>query len=269
MDRHLSPAETARRFGVSIKALRLYEQHGLLKPLRTSNGSTGAAWRVYDSDQLARLHQILALKRLGLSLGQIGELLVGEDALDPVLAFQERVLVQESERIARALALLRKARTKLASGAALSIDDLTTLTQETVMIKHSTAKELNAIVAPYLEKRLTPEESASIKEWNAGHPEIMNTGKDLMEEAKVLMEAGDITSEAAMDFARRYRELMSQMKNNQSPALSLSLASKLNLMVEAVRSGPEVVQKIKVFGYIPKALKNLEALEKKDANKKT
>ena len=267
MDRHLSPAETARRFGVSIKALRLYEQHGFLKPLRTSNGSTGAAWRVYGSDQLARLHQILALKRLGLSLSQIGELLVGENALDPILAFQERVLVEDSERIARALVLLRRARTKLASGAALSIDDLTTLTQETVMTKHSTAKELNEIVAPYLEKRLTPEEGASIKEWNAAHPEIMNTGKDLMEEAKALMEAGDTTSEAAMDFARRYRELMNQMKSNQSPALSLGLASKLNLMRETVRSAPEVVQKMKVFGYIPKVLKNLKKLEKNGDNK--
>ena len=250
MDRHLSPAETARRFGVSIKALRLYEQHGFLKPLRTSNGSTGAAWRVYGSDQLARLHQILALKRLGLSLGQIGELLVGEDALDQILAFQERVLVEDGERISRALALLRKARAKLASGVSLSIDDLATLTQETVVTTHSTAKELNEIVAPYLEKRLTPEEGASIKQWNAAHAEIMNAGRDLMEEARVLMEAGDATSEAAMDFARRYRELMTKLKSN--PAMSMSMASRLSLTLEAVRSGPAVMQKMKVFAYIAK-----------------
>ena len=37
-DRHLSPAETARLLGVSVKALRLYEQHALVKPLRTSAG---------------------------------------------------------------------------------------------------------------------------------------------------------------------------------------------------------------------------------------
>ena len=79
MDSHLSPAETAKRFGISIKALRLYEQHGLLQPLRTANGSTGAAWRAYGLDQIARLHQILALKRLGLSLGQMGELLAGAE----------------------------------------------------------------------------------------------------------------------------------------------------------------------------------------------
>ena len=133
------------------------------------------------------------------------------------------------------------------------------------MTKHSTAKELNEIVAPYLEKSLTPEEGASIKQWNAAHPEVMNTGKDLMEEAKSLMEAGDTTSEAAMDFARRYRELMNQMKSNQSPALSL--ASKLNLMRETVRSAPELVRKAKVFRYIVKVLKNLKALEAKGANK--
>ena len=163
MDFHLSPAETAKRFGISIKALRLYERYGLLKPLRTSNGTTHAAWRVFGSDQLARLHQILALKRLGLSLGQIGELLVGEDALDPILAFQERVLVKDGERIARALSLLRKARTKLASGAALSIDDLATLTQETVMTTHPTLKELNEIMTPFNQKHLTPEEKPALR----------------------------------------------------------------------------------------------------------
>ena len=54
MDMHLSPAETARRFGVSIKALRLYESRGLLKPLRSEAG-----WRTYGPDQIARLHKDL------------------------------------------------------------------------------------------------------------------------------------------------------------------------------------------------------------------
>jgi hypothetical protein len=38
MDRHLSPAETARLFGISVKALRLYEQRSLLMPLRSEFG---------------------------------------------------------------------------------------------------------------------------------------------------------------------------------------------------------------------------------------
>ena len=50
---HLSPSETARRFGISIKALRLYEQRGLLTPIRSSNGSTGSRWRAYGPVQIA------------------------------------------------------------------------------------------------------------------------------------------------------------------------------------------------------------------------
>jgi hypothetical protein len=46
MDNHLSPAETAKRFGISIKALRLYEQHGLLQPLRAASPSSPARSRV-------------------------------------------------------------------------------------------------------------------------------------------------------------------------------------------------------------------------------
>jgi DNA-binding transcriptional MerR regulator len=257
MDRHLSPAETAKRFGVSIKALRLYEEHGLLKPLRTTNGTTRAAWRVYGSDQIARLHQILALKRLGLSLAQIGELLAGDDVLDPILAFQERVLVNDSERIVRALKLIRKARTKLAAGEALSIDDLATLTQETVMTTHPTAKGLNETMKPFLQKHLTPEENASIKEWNSAHPDVLNTGKELIEEAKMLMASGDPTSAAAMDFARRFRALGKQF----SPSPALTLKPKMDTMLDDVRSDPEAGKKIEVFSFIQKAIANLEAKE--------
>ena len=34
----LNPAEAARRLGVSVKALRLYEQRGLIAPARTAAG---------------------------------------------------------------------------------------------------------------------------------------------------------------------------------------------------------------------------------------
>ncbi len=258
MDCHLSPAETAKRFGVSIKALRLYERHGLLQPLRTSNGSTGASWRLYGSDQLARLHQILALKRLGLSLGQIGELLGGEDALAPILAFQERVLAKDGKRIARALTLIRKARAKLASGEALSIDDLTTLTQETVMTTYPPAQEIGEALAPFKQKHLTPEDNASLKEWSSGHPDLPNAGKALMEEATVLMASGDATSAAAMDLARRFRAWAKQLTS--SPSLT-GLTPKFTAMMDAARSDPEASKKMEVFSFLEKVALNLKAQE--------
>jgi DNA-binding transcriptional MerR regulator len=260
MDRLLSPAETARRFGVSIKALRLYEQRGFLKPLRTSNGSTGAAWRVYGPDQLARLHQILALKRLGLSLTQIGEFLGGGDVLDPILAFQERALARDSERISRALVLLRKARAKLASGEPLSIDDLTTLTQETVMTSHPVAKELKEAMTPFAQKHLTPQDDASLKDWQAAQSDLFDRGRALMEEAAGLMASGDATTPAAMDFARRFRALTAQL--NSSPSPVPAMAPRMKAALDEARSDPQASPKMEVFGFIQQALANLQARER-------
>lgn len=98
-DIHLSPAEAARRLGVSPKALRLYERHGLVKPLRARNG-----WRAYGPAEMAKLHQVLALKSFGLPLARIASLLSGQLAsLDALLALQETVLAHESSRLGHML----------------------------------------------------------------------------------------------------------------------------------------------------------------------
>ena len=271
MNSPLSPAEIAKRFGISIKALRLYEQRGLLKPLRAVNGRTGAAWRVYGPDQVARLHQVLALKRLGLSLGQIGEVLVGQDALDPILAVQERALMEDSERITRALALIRKARAKLASGEALSVDDLATLTQETVMTKQTTAEELKEILVPFRQKHLTPQEEASLvasfKEWVSSQPDdvVRTSMKQLMEEARAMMTSGDATTAAAMDFARRFRATSERLKSSE-PALLTALRPRLKAMMHDAQSDPSISRKMEVFAFIEKALANLKAQEDNGAS---
>src|SRR5689334_3117200 len=57
---------------VTVKALRFYDEMGLLKPCQVDE-FTG--YRYYAADQLPRLHRILALKDLGFTLEQIRELL--------------------------------------------------------------------------------------------------------------------------------------------------------------------------------------------------
>jgi DNA-binding transcriptional MerR regulator len=57
---------------VSIRTLRLYDELNLLKPAQIDK-FTG--YRYYSIEQLSRLNRILALKDLGLSLDQIGDLL--------------------------------------------------------------------------------------------------------------------------------------------------------------------------------------------------
>lgn len=64
--RWIGPRQVATRLGISIKALRVYERAGLVTPDRRDSG-----WRTYGPAHIARLHSILALKAMGLSLRQI------------------------------------------------------------------------------------------------------------------------------------------------------------------------------------------------------
>jgi DNA-binding transcriptional MerR regulator len=204
MDRHLSPAETAKRFGITIKALRLYEQRGLLTPRRTSNGSTGSAWRAYGPEEIARLHQIQALKRLGLPLARIGALLKGRDAVEPVLALQEQVLARDGERLAHALRLIRAARTKLAAGYVLSIDDLATIAQETVLNSKASIADIKDAFAPIAARHFTQEEKERFFAGKNAQQSEMLAIRGLVEKA---METGDPACAPAREAAERYRNV--------------------------------------------------------------
>jgi effector-binding domain-containing protein len=70
--------EFSRFSRVTVKTLRYYDKIGLLRPAEVDR-FTG--YRYYSASQLPRLNRILALKDLGLSLEQIGQLL--EDDLTP------------------------------------------------------------------------------------------------------------------------------------------------------------------------------------------
>jgi DNA-binding transcriptional MerR regulator len=193
-------SETARKLGVTVRALRVYERHGLLKP-----GRTGADWRVYGPEELARLHQILALKRLGLSLAQIAELLQGGDiGLDRILALQEEELVRRKRSTDRALDLVRKARKRLADGEVLPTDDLVELTKETVMGDFKPSPEFEDLVNRHVDVARVKELHA--KEWTA--EDQAKAGAEwaaLIAEAERLKD-GDPGAPEALALARRWGE---------------------------------------------------------------
>lgn len=130
----LEANECAARIGLSKRALRLYEEHGLIRPRRTEKG-----WRLYGADEIARLHEILALKRLGLSLQRITALLQGK-AIDlaGILGIQHDLLSEQRVRAEQGLALVRTAQAKLAAGTSLTADELIRLAKEANMTENNT-----------------------------------------------------------------------------------------------------------------------------------
>jgi DNA-binding transcriptional MerR regulator len=82
---------------VSVRMLRHYDKLGLLTPSYTDPSS---GYRYYTIDQLARLHRIVALNDLGLTLAQIAGLLQADgglplDQLRGMLVVREAQLEQE------------------------------------------------------------------------------------------------------------------------------------------------------------------------------
>lgn len=210
----LSPAETAAKLGVTVRALRLYERRGLVTPVRTSAG-----WRAFGPDQIARLHQVLALKRLGLPLARIGELLGGRLAgLDAVLAVQEQALLTRRDEADRALAVLRGARARLAKGEALSVDDLTHLTQETTMTDKMTDEQWRETFEPLWNKHMTPgqiaeagaRKSVMAAEGGFDQARVSADWEAVIAQAERVRATGDAGSPEAFDVVRRWKALQDQ-----------------------------------------------------------
>lgn len=116
----LNPSEAAKRLGVSTKALRLYEQRGLVTPLRTAAG-----WRTYGPTEMARAAEVVALRALRLSLAQVARVLGGDpQCLEPALAAHQMTLENQIGQLTGTLEKLRRLRADLAQGQAPTSGEL-------------------------------------------------------------------------------------------------------------------------------------------------
>ena len=110
--RFFSPSEAAGRLGISAKALRLYEERGLIAPLRTPAG-----WRAYGPAEMARCAEIVELRTLGLSLAEVARILDGDaDTLARVLAAHEAALEARVRQCGDSIARVRRLRAELDRG---------------------------------------------------------------------------------------------------------------------------------------------------------
>ncbi len=120
MSQFLNASDAARRLGISVKALRLYEQRGLLAPVRSDAG-----WRAYGPHDLERASEIVALRALGFSLAQVGRILKGDaNGLEPALAAHQKALDARLRELVAAMDGVRALRGDLARGGAPTATDL-------------------------------------------------------------------------------------------------------------------------------------------------
>jgi DNA-binding transcriptional MerR regulator len=98
--------EFARLTGVTVRALHHYDRLGLLKPSRYSQ----SGYRLYRESDVARLEQIVALKFIGFSLKQIGDILkTGGGDLAVTLRRQREAIEEKRKRLQQAVKAIQRA----------------------------------------------------------------------------------------------------------------------------------------------------------------
>jgi DNA-binding transcriptional MerR regulator len=156
MNDSLSIDEVVRRTGLTSRALRFYQARGLISPLRTGSGR-----RVFGSGDLERIHQIVALKKAGLSLGDIKRLFDNKPIdLAALLSAQRLRLTQQASEVADAIALIETALSRIDRGEPLDAATLCSLIRDgdKIMINEDTAWK------SVIDRYYTPQEQ---EEWHA------------------------------------------------------------------------------------------------------
>lgn len=136
----LKIGELADRTGLTVRTLHHYDRIGLLVPSARSD----AGYRLYDRDDLARLHQILALRGFGMALADIGAYLDRPEASPLALIDRQlAALGQQIEQARRARTQLQAVRDQLARGESPDLAVwLTTLETMHMYEKYFTKEEL-------------------------------------------------------------------------------------------------------------------------------
>jgi len=85
--------EMAQQTGLTVRAIRLYEEEGLLRPSQHVRGAN----RLYNATDLERLKQIAGMRNVGFSIAEIRDLLE-DDALRRQLQVRYQKATDPTER---------------------------------------------------------------------------------------------------------------------------------------------------------------------------
>ena len=91
----LKIGELAAMAGISVKALHIYEQKNIIKPVKVDPES---GYRYYSADQLKQVESLIELQDMGFTLKEIEQILSGKCSLSDMLKLfdEKQVALQET-----------------------------------------------------------------------------------------------------------------------------------------------------------------------------
>lgn len=207
--------EVVRRTGLSSRALRFYEARGLITPLRTQSGR-----RWFGPGELERVHRIVALKKAGLSLGDIKRLFDRKPIdLAALLSAQRGRLAEQAVEIGEAIALIDSALSRIGRGEPLDAATLCSLIRDGDKVMTDQAKAWKEVVDNYY----TDEQQAEWRERMAAAPEFNQEAYlDKWCSLSARIEAAlplDPASDQALAFVREWFTLLEPFSRNATQAM--------------------------------------------------
>ncbi len=159
----MGAAECARRTGLTVRTLRIYERHELINPMRSGKG-----WRCYGPKELQQLNVIATLKAFGMTLEQIRtQLATNPPPLARVLQLQLRTCNARRDAADKAVGLIKTALATIKSGKQLSPENLCDLTRSMEMENQFAIYQ---IFRELVNETITPDEERAVMTWIASLP---------------------------------------------------------------------------------------------------
>ena len=228
--------ELAAATGLTVRTLHHFDEIGLLHPAERSS----AEHRLYTSQDVRRLHRILALRHLGVPLGDIA------GSLDGVADDLAEVVRRQLESVERTIAAQHDVRRRIAgvmgvlgTGREPSAEQLIDAMEAVVREPYVTGQQRARW------KRRHGADGGALAEWQ-------RRAGALDADARRLAQAGvDPSDAAALDLARRWSALMDDMSGGDRAVVS-SIYAKLD------GKGPEAATRgavsVEAWEFVKRAL---------------
>ncbi|MCK0069974.1 MerR family transcriptional regulator [Kordiimonas laminariae] len=244
----VSIGDVAKQSGVTVRALRHYEDKGLLAPQRSESGQ-----RVYRYRDILRLQQIQLLKRTGFSLEQIAGLLRSQEipATD-LLRMQKTVLEEKQKEITISLQAVEDTLTQLE---ARETSDLSTLCNMIKLGENAMSEEKWQKV---WDKFYSPEDNVKWAKAKAAIPDDVITANerawpDLLARTEKLV-GTDPASPEAQAIVKEWNA-MTQAIYDVDPSLMGKAAQMYDNMDDWPKDGPEKPFSNEVWAFVKAAEK--------------
>ena len=150
--------QLARRTGLSVRTLRFYADEGVLPEA----GRTGAGYRLFGPDAVARARLVRTLRDLGIGLVDVKRVLAAEVSLSDIAALHARALDAQIRTLRLQRAVLRAVARSTDSQELERMSDLTTLS----------ADERRRILEDFLEAVFAGEPSPVADRLRQGAPDL-------------------------------------------------------------------------------------------------